>query len=111
MKKPEFSSAREFIQAIIDRPVTMFFAVEMDVMGEIQENGEYIIKMLKALCFSLAGLLAGLYMAFVHMVTFALYPVTKAVRFYRMRRDVIENKETYIRLVDEQNFRKAKKSG
>lgn len=94
-KKPQ--TAQAVIQAIVEQPVHMFFRVRMTgLLQEIDQEGVEVLHALRDFAVAFVNVLVVFINASAALCKLLLYPVTRALRFMRMRREIMNNPERFL---------------
>lgn len=94
-KKPQ--TAQAVIQAIVEKPVLMFFRVRMTgLLQEIDQEGVEVLYALRDFAIAAVNVLVVFINASAALVKLMLYPVTRALCFMRMRREIMNNPERFL---------------
>lgn len=97
MKKPTVNSCDDLVRLIVERPVWAYLHVGMGMAEEINENGADMLDAIKEIVSNGLYLAACIGVALGHFAMIAVYPVTKAHRLRKARRDLMPEYRRILR--------------
>jgi len=97
MLKKRYESSDELIDSIIKRPLEAFFSIRMDgkLLDRINENADDMKDSISEIVNETIALGLCILQCFMHIGELVFFPVVKAVRFVKFRKDVIKREKQY----------------
>lgn len=96
MNKKGPQTANDVIRAIIEKPVQMFFSVRMTgMLKDVDRAGVEILHAGRNYAVASVNVLVSFINATAALVKLAFYPITRTLRFVRMRREIMANPDRF----------------